>query len=92
MIKIKHVKSNFERNPLLAPFGFKGGYTTELWQAAALMESANGHRGLGLGTQGILWSDAAVFANNSESAGNSMMYLMTDFALRRAAGRGFCAD
>ena len=89
MIKIKHVKSNFERNPLLAPFGFKGGYTTELWQTAVLMESANGHRGLGLGTQGILWSDSMVFANNSESAGNSMMYLMTDFALRRAAGMSF---
>lgn len=89
MIKIRHVKSNFERNPLLAPFGFKGGYTTELWQTSALMESANGHRGLGLGTQGILWSDSAVFANNSESAGNSLMYLMTDFALRRAAGMNF---
>jgi len=89
MIKIKHIKSNFERNRLLAPFGFKGGYTTELWQAAALMESADGHRGLGLGTQSILWSDSRVFADNSESAGNSMMYLMTAFALRRAAGMSF---
>lgn len=89
MIKIKSGKSNFERQALLAPFGFKGGYTTEVWQTAALLESTNGHQGLGLDTQGILWSDAAVFAGNSESAGNSMMYLMTDFALRRSVGMSF---
>lgn len=89
MIKIKKVRSSFERNALLAPFGFKGGYMTEIWQVIALMESQAGRTGLGLGTQSVLWSDAAVFARNSETDGNNMMYKMTQFALQRAAETSF---
>lgn len=89
MIKINNVRSNFERNSLAQPFGFKGGYLTELWQTTALIESERGKKGLGLGSQSVLWSDAAVFANTSESAGNSMMFLLTEFALRRALGLEF---
>ncbi|NSW90994.1 MAG: L-alanine-DL-glutamate epimerase [Firmicutes bacterium] len=84
MIKIKRTNSNFVREPLLAPFGFKGGYVDELWQVAAFMESESGHRSIGLGVQSILWSDAQVFACNSQAAGNSMMFLITEYALRKA--------
>jgi len=89
MIKIKHVKSNFERNPLLAPFGFKGGYVTELWQAITFMENDQGRQGLGLGTQSVLWSDAAVFTAHPETEGNKLMYQMTQFALQQAAKTDF---
>jgi len=89
MIKIKKVKSNFERNALTAPFGFKGGYITEVWQAVSFMESESGQMGLGLGTQSVLWSDAAVFAKHSETEGNDMMYKMTQFALQRAVETSF---
>ena len=34
-ITIQSVDSNFEREPLIKPFGFKGGYITEIWQTAA---------------------------------------------------------
>ncbi len=88
MIRIRHTAINFEREPLAAPFGFKGGYLRELWQVAALLEGGDGARGLGLGTQSTLWSDAEVFAAHSEAAGNSVMFLMSAFALREAARRG----
>lgn len=89
MIKIKRTNSNFEREPLISPFGFKGGYLSELWQSVALLESENDCRGVGLGTQSTLWSDAKVFTDNSESAGNGMMYLMTAYALELAKGMSF---
>lgn len=58
--------SIFEREPLLAPLGFKGSCLDELWQTAALMEGAPGHKSIGLGTQSVLWSDANVFSTVSE--------------------------
>lgn len=81
-MKISRVNCNFERQPLLAPFGFKGGYLSELWQSMVLLENTAGQQGIGLGTQSTLWSDADVFMNNSESAGNSMMFLTTSYALK----------
>ena len=38
-IKIKSTDIRFVREPLLAPFGFKGKYLTELWQTVVLLES-----------------------------------------------------
>ena len=89
MIRVTKTNSGFEIEPFLSPFGFKGGYGHAAWQAIALMDSENGHRGIGLGTQGTLWSDARVFAENSEAAGNSLMYLMTAHALKSAEGMSF---
>lgn len=88
-IQIKKTDCNFEREPLAAPFGFKGRYLTDLWQVVALMESQSGAVGLGLGTQSALWSDARVFGENSEAASNSLMYLMTDHALKLAQQMSF---
>ncbi len=88
-IKIKTTDSNFEREPLIRPFGFKGGYMTESWQTAALMESESGARAIGLSTQSVLWSDARVFAAHSESGGNALMFALTERALRMAKGMAF---
>ena len=57
MIKIAKTNCNFEREPLSAPFGFKGKYIDELWQTAALVE---------------------------DLAGNSIMFLLTEYALQKA--------
>ena len=38
-LRIADVDSNFEREPLRRPFGFKGGYMSEIWQTAALAVS-----------------------------------------------------
>ncbi len=86
---ITRVGANFEREPLVRPFGFKGGYQSEIWQSATLLESAAGRRGLGLCTQGVLWSDAQVFAGHSESGGNALMYAVTEWAVQRLKGQTF---
>jgi L-alanine-DL-glutamate epimerase-like enolase superfamily enzyme len=88
-IVISHVNSNFEREPLVRPFGFKGGYMSEIWQTISLLESAAGNAGLGLGTQNVLWSDAKVFASNSEAAGNALMYTITEKAMQMVKGMKF---
>lgn len=80
---------DFEREPLLRPFGFKGGYLTKIWQSAAMIRSTSGKRGIGLCTHSTLWSDARVFAANSEQGGNALMFAMTAHALRVLKGRTF---
>lgn len=85
-MRITNSNCNFEREPLAAPFGFKGGYLSELWQSVVKLENSNGQFGVGLGTQSTLWSDASIFLGNSESAGNSMMFLATSHAAQTAVG------
>lgn len=88
-IIIEGTNSNFEREPLIRPFGFKGGYMSEIWQTAAWMKSGSGIEKVGLCTQNVLWSDAKVFGNFSESGGNSLMYEMTEYTLKILKGRSF---
>lgn len=79
----------FEREPLIRPFGFKGGYLSNLWQSVAMIRSTSGASGIGIGTQSTLWSDAQVFVSNSEAGGNALMFAMTAHALRMLKGRTF---
>lgn len=88
-IEIVAADLNFEREPLIRPFGFKGGFITELWQGVSLLQSASGIRKVGLSTQSILWSDAEVYATHSESGGNALMLAMTEFALQLVKGMSF---
>ncbi len=88
-IKIIDVDSNFEREPLIRPFGFKGGYMREIWQTAALVKSESGLHKIGTCSQSILWSDARVFAAHSESGGNAIMYAMTEYGLGLIKGQIF---
>ena len=88
-MEIIDTNSNFEREPLIRPFGFKGGYLTEIWQTMAWLRSANQHESVGLCTQNILWSDAQVFQNHSEAGGNALMYAITEKALQLVKGKTF---
>ncbi len=88
-IRIRSGRTNFERNPLIRPFGFKGGYMTEIWQSVVRLESDSGAHATAIGTQSVLWSDASVFEAHSEAAGNALMYAMTEHAVRLACGRSF---
>lgn len=88
-IRIKSVDSSFERQPLIRPFGFKGGYVRQAWQSAAMLQSESGCKEVGLCTQGVLWSDAEVFASHSESEANALMYAMLEYALQKAKGATF---
>jgi L-alanine-DL-glutamate epimerase-like enolase superfamily enzyme len=88
-ITISKVNSNFEREPLIRPFGFKGGYMKEIWQTVSLLESGSGIHSIGLCTQNVLWSDAQVFASYSESGGNALMYAITERAMQIINGQTF---
>lgn len=87
-IKITGVNSNFEREPLLFPFGFKGGYLTELWQNISCICTAN-NCGLGLATQSVLYCDPDTFLANSESGGNGLMFVFSNEALAHLRGSEF---
>jgi L-alanine-DL-glutamate epimerase-like enolase superfamily enzyme len=88
-ITIAEVNSNFEREPLIRPFGFKGGYMKEIWQSVSFLKSSSGSHGIGLCSQSVLWSDAQVFANHSESGGNALMFAITERALQIMKGQSF---
>jgi L-alanine-DL-glutamate epimerase-like enolase superfamily enzyme len=87
-VRIRRTDSTFEREPLIRPFGFKGGYMTEIWQTAVRVEADSGAARIGIGTQNVLWSDAEVFASRSEAAGNALMYAVTERALALARDAG----
>lgn len=88
-IVIDGVDSDFERDPLIRPFGFAGGFLTEIWQSASLLRSSSGIHKIGLCTQSVLWSDGKVFAAHSESGGNALMYAVTERAMQMAKGMSF---
>ena len=81
--------SNFEREPLIRPFGFKGGYMTEIWQSAAMLQGGSDIRKVGICTHNVLWSDAAVFAAHSPAAGNAIMFAISERALQMIKGQTF---
>ncbi len=82
-IQVVHAAADFEREKLVQPFGFKGGYLSELWQIAAKMNSEAGHSAIGLATQSVLYGDADLFAQSSEAEGNALMFLLMTKAMRR---------
>lgn len=88
-ISIREVSSNFEREPLATPYGFKGGYMTNVWQTISRMQDDRGVSKIGLGTQNTLWSDARVFARHSENGGNALMYAISEYALQLIKGQSF---
>lgn len=87
-ITVTASSSSFEQLELVAPFGFKGGASSFLFNTAAFLQSENAY-GVGLGTEGILWSDAKVFFGAGNLAGSAMMYIMTDRAVRLLQGQTF---
>lgn len=88
-IKVVAVDSNFEREPLAQPFGFKGGSLDNIWQTLAYLKSESGKHGIGIGVQSVLWSDASVFAAHTQHGGNALMYAMSERALQLIKGQSF---
>lgn len=75
-MKIKKVSLTFVPEKLKAPFGFKGGFLSELWQVVCKVETEKTY-GVGVGVQSVLWSDATIFVSNSEQVGNEYMFSIT---------------
>jgi L-alanine-DL-glutamate epimerase-like enolase superfamily enzyme len=61
----------------------------EIWQSVSYLKSGSGNHGIGLCSQSVLWSDAQVFANHSESGGNALMFAITERALQIMKGQSF---
>ena len=87
-ITIASVDANFEREPLRYSFGFKGGYMSEIWQSIALL-SNDRQRAIGLNTQSVRGRTRTSSSTTPEAAGNSLMFAMTEYALRQAKGMTF---
>lgn len=87
-IKIKKADLRFVREPLCAPFGFKGKYLTELWQTVVYIESDNFCAACP-GTISVLWSDANVFSDHSPEGSSSLMRDVTARALDMINGESF---
>jgi|LSQX01.1.fsa_nt_gb L-alanine-DL-glutamate epimerase-like enolase superfamily enzyme len=87
MPAITRTDLEFVREPLLAPFGFKGSYLKELWQIISHIEDDAGNSGTGLGVQSVLWSDADVFASLAPAGSNSAMLLTTQRGLSLLEGQ-----
>ncbi len=87
MSRIIFTQSALRREPLKRPFGFKGGSLSELWQIVCLVEDDEGAKGLGLGVQSVLWSDAALSAALGQEKGNQLMLSLTRHALSLLEGK-----
>ena len=90
MSHIVLTRNAMRREPLKRPFGFKGGALSQLWQTACLIEDDEGTRGLGLGVQSVLWSDATLSAQLGQEKGNRLMFSLTQYALSLLKGRELC--
>lgn len=89
LLTLTDTASTFEREALVRPFGFKGGYLTELWQVISRLRSSSGKEGVGLATQSVLYGDAALFSSLSETEGNTLMYGVTMEAMKIAKTMSF---
>ncbi|MBD2753976.1 mandelate racemase/muconate lactonizing enzyme family protein [Spirosoma validum] len=81
-LRINRTNANFEREPLIRQFGFKGNFMHECWQSASLVETESGLRKIGLATQNVLYDDADVYSLYSEAGANALLFSLTDQALR----------
>jgi L-alanine-DL-glutamate epimerase-like enolase superfamily enzyme len=78
-LQIRRTNLNFVPEPFKVALGFKGGYMTGAWQTFVCLETEDNY-GIGIGTQNVLWSDAAVFSSHSEAGGNALMFSITEYA------------
>jgi L-alanine-DL-glutamate epimerase-like enolase superfamily enzyme len=85
-MKILNTKITHVNEKLKAPFGFKGGYLSELWQVVAKVETEKTY-GVGVAIQSVLWCDASVFSLYSEEDGNMLMYKVSAKALELLNGK-----
>lgn len=87
--KIINAELALQKEPLGAPFGFKGGTLSELWQVAVRLGLSSGEIGTGVGVQSVLWSDPTTFCAFDETGGNNKMLAVTRKALSLLKGAVF---
>ncbi len=85
-MKIIATNITHEAEKLSHPFGFKGGYLSELWQVVCQIESETAF-GVGVGVQSVLWAEESIFSTYSEEEGNRLMYQISEKALQMLEGK-----
>ena len=80
-MRITNASLRYEREKLKSPFGFKGGFLSELWQVISRVECGD-VSGTGVAVQSVLWSDGDIFRMMSEDDGNLLMYNITSRAIQ----------
>ena len=99
MFSFSDYRFALERQPLARPFTFKGGSFSEKWINVIRLFAdrtagapAGGNRTISVsavGSNAVLWSDAAVAHAWSEAGGNALMTLLAERALQLAQGMAF---
>jgi L-alanine-DL-glutamate epimerase-like enolase superfamily enzyme len=90
MFSISDYQFASERQPLIRPFHFKGGFFTEKWINVVKLFVGDARRSVtAIGGNAVLWSDANVFAEWSEDGGNSLMTLLAERAAQLACGSSY---
>ncbi len=85
-MKIINAQMTYTSGKLKAPFGFKGGYVSDIWQSVCKVDTEK-TIGIGVGVQSVLWSDANVFSAYGEEKGNSFMYQISQKAVELLQGK-----
>lgn len=88
-IQIQKYRFNFEREPLVRPFQFKGASFKEKWVLVTEVETSKGARSTGIGGTAVLWSDPDVFSSYSEAGGNVIMAAMAEKAVQLLVDQSF---
>ncbi len=85
-MKIQHTLITYQAEKLSHPFGFKGGYLSQLWQSVVKVESEASY-GIGVGVQSVLWADEGIFSACTEEEGNRFMWKISQKALQLLEGK-----
>lgn len=87
-IRIVKCDLEFVREPLKAPFGFKGRYLDELWQTVVKLQSEH-FTVTAPCVESVLWSDASVFGAYPPALSSALMMTVTGRALKMIEGQHF---
>ncbi|MFA5341652.1 MAG: enolase C-terminal domain-like protein [Clostridia bacterium] len=88
MIKIENAACKYEIEPLITPFGFKGGSSSCIWTVSVNLDSKE-HRVSGHSIQGVLWSDGSLYASVKEQKANEYMFSITSYVCDLLKGMYF---
>jgi len=89
-LKITKATADFVKVKLIGPFGFKGKYVDHLWLPEITLYSGD-CMGKGYAVQSVLWSDSKIFEQNTSAGGNTIMFAMTNYALKLIEGEDFAS-
>lgn len=83
-MRLSTVDLEIQRERFARPFAFKGASFNDKWNMAVRLTDDGGLCAYGVGGLAVLWSDAAVFAEHSETGGNILQATLLEHGLQLA--------